>query len=192
MIRDRRRHLVWLAIAVVLVAAVCRLRQQGRRWRCACGGRLLWSGNTWSAHNSQHLLDPYSLTHVLHGVVLYWALARLFPRLTLLWRLWLAVSVEATWEVVENSEAVIRHYREATAALGYHGDTVINSLGDIASCAAGFALAHRLGPRWSVLCYIGTEAGLLLWIRDNLTLNIVMLIRPIDSIKAWQMGVSSQ
>src|SRR5207248_298465 len=138
-------------------------RSQGRLWWCACGQPNLWSGDAWGPHNSQHLLDPYSLTHVLHGVVFCGLFAWCCPRLRPAWQLWLTVVVESLWEVVENSAAVIERYRAATAALGYQGDTVANSLGDITSCALGFVLARRLGFRRSVVVFFVTEAILLLW-----------------------------
>jgi len=131
-------------------------------------------------------LDPYSFTHVLHGFLLCGLLALIAPRLSALWRLWLAVSIEALWELIENSEFVIRRYREQTAALGYHGDTIVNSLGDILVCGLGFVLAQHLGFRRAFAVFVLTEVALALWIRDNLTLNIVMLIHPIDAIKEWQ------
>jgi len=131
-------------------------------------------------------LDPYSFTHVLHGFLLCGLLALIAPRLSALWRLWLAVSIEALWELIENSEFVIRRYREQTAALGYHGDTIVNSLGDIFVCGLGFVLAQHLGFRRAFAVFVLTEVALALWIRDNLTLNIVMLIHPIDAIKEWQ------
>jgi hypothetical protein len=102
------------------------------------------------------------------------------------WQLWLAVSIEALWEVVENSEFVIRRYREETAALGYHGDTIVNSLSDILVCGLGFVLARRLGLCRTLALFAVTEIALAIWIRDNLTLNILMLIYPIDAIKEWQ------
>lgn len=139
-----RRILPWLAIIAALVATAYQLRVQGRLWICSCDYLLLWSGDAWSSNNSQHLLDPYSFTHVLHGFAFYGLLALIVPRLPAIWRLTLAVSIEAVWEVVENSEWVIERYREGTAALGYTGDTVVNSLSDIALCGLGFALAHRL------------------------------------------------
>lgn len=178
----------WLAIAVVLAVAAYLLHHQGRLWTCACGQVYLWVSDTWSSDNSQHWLDPYSFTHLLHGLVFFWLLAWSLPRLPLLWRLWLAVLIEALWEVVENSEQVIQRYREATAALGYQGDTVINSLGDILVCGAGFWLAFYLGFRRSLALFVITEIGLTLWIRDSLILNIIMLIYPIEAIKAWQLG----
>jgi predicted MFS family arabinose efflux permease len=123
---------------------------------------------------------------VLHGFLLCGLLALIAPRLSALWRLWLAVSIEALWELIENSEFVIRRYRQETAALGYHGDTIVNSLGDILVCGLGFVLAQHLGFRRVFAVFVLTEVALALWIRDNLTLNIVMLIHPIDAIKEWQ------
>jgi len=133
-------------------------------------------------------LDPYSFTHVLHGFVLCGLLALIVPRLSQIWQLWLAVSIEALWEVLENSEFVIRRYREETAALGYHGDTIVNSLGDILVCGLGFVLARRLGLRRTLVLFVVTEVVLAIWIRDNLTLNILMLIYPIEGVKEWQAG----
>lgn len=155
---------------------------------CSCGQLLLWSGNVWSSDNSQHLFDPYSFTHLLHGLVLCGLLAWTVPRLPLVWRLWLAIFLEALWEVIENSEFIIRRYREATAALGYEGDTIVNSMGDILTCGLGFILAQRLGLRLSLALFVVMEVVLLIWIRDGLILNIVMLFYPIEAIKAWQMG----
>ena len=113
-------------------------------------------------------------------------LALIAPRLPALWRLWLAVSIEAVWEVIENSGFVIRRYRQETVALGYHGDTIVNSLGDILVCGLGFVVAQRLGFRRTFALFVVTEVTLAILIRDNLTLNIVMLIHPIDAIKEWQ------
>jgi hypothetical protein len=177
-----------LVVLVILAAAVALERAEGRLWWCACGRPDLWWGDTRSAHNSQHPFDPYSFTHVLHGVLLCgllgWAVPRLAPR----WRLCLAVALEAVWEVVENSEFVIQRYRSATAALGYQGDTVVNSLGDILSCVVGFLLARRLGPWGSLVLFVVIEAALLLWIRDSLVLQLLMLLCPIDAVKRWQTG----
>ncbi len=137
-------------------------------------------------HNSQHFLDPYSFTHVSHGLLLCGLLAWAAPRLAPAWQLLLAVCVETLWEVFENSAFVIQRYRTATMALGYEGDTIANSLGDILCCALGFLLARRLGLWASVALFVLTEIVLLLWIHDSLLLNVVMLIYPINAIKAWQ------
>jgi hypothetical protein len=177
-----------LALVAVLVAATFQLRNQDRSWWCSCGQTFLWVGDIWSSHTSQHLLDPYAFTHVLHGFLLFWLLSLLLPRIPKLWQLSLAILLEALWEVFENTEFTIQRYREATAALGYYGDSVANSLGDIAMCGIGFLTAQRLGLRRSLVAFAVTEVVLLFWIRDSLLLQILMLIHPIDSLKAWQMG----
>jgi Protein of unknown function (DUF2585) len=178
--------LPWFAILVVLLGTALVLRSQGRLWWCSCDYLLIWSGDPWSSDNSQHLLDPYSFTHVLHGFLLCGLLSLIALRLSALWRLWLAVAIEALWELIENSEFVIRRYREETAALGYHGDTIVNSLGDIVVCGLGFVLAHRLGFRRTFAVFLLTEVTLAILIRDNLTLNVLMLIYPIEAVKEWQ------
>lgn len=181
-----KRSLPWFAILVVLLGTALILRSQGRLWWCACDYLLVWSGDPWSSDNSQHLLDPYSFTHFLHGFLLCGLLTLLVPRSSTVWRLWLAITIEAVWEIVENSEFVIRRYREETAALGYHGDTIVNSLGDILVCGLGFIVAQRLGFRRAFVLFLLTEVTLAILIRDNLTLNIVMLIHPLETIKEWQ------
>jgi hypothetical protein len=178
----------WLGILAVVAATAFELRRQGRLWMCDCGRLLPWFGEAWSRETSQHLFDPYSFTHVLHGLLFCGLLAWALPRQAWSRRLWLAVSAEALWEVVENSDFVIRRYREATAALGYTGDTVINSLGDIAACGLGFLLARRLGALRSLLLFVATEVLLLVFIRDSLLLNIVLLIYPSARLRDWQAG----
>jgi hypothetical protein len=182
----RRKALPWLAIGAVLAATVFQLRRQGRLWWCSCGQADLWWGDIHSEHCSQHLFDPYSFTHVLHGVAFCGILAWTLPRLAPIWRLWLTILIESLWELLENSQLVIQRYRASTIALGYEGDSIVNSLSDILCCAAGFIIARRLGLRRSIAVFVLTELILLYWIRDNLTLNVLMLICPIDAIKAWQ------
>ena len=188
--RFRRSNHVrfWLATSAVLAVTVWQLRFQGRPWWCACGRPFLWVGDVNSSHNSQHLFDPYTFTHVLHGVALCGILAWCTPRIPLRWRFWLTILIESAWEVVENSQRVIERYRAATIALGYSGDSIVNSLADILSCGIGFVIASRIGLRASIVVFAATELVLLLWIRDSLALNILMLIYPSDAIKAWQMG----
>ncbi len=187
-ISPRKNVWPWLAIAVVLLIAIFALRYQGRLWICACGHVDLWAGNTKSSDNSQHLFDPYSFTHVLHGVILFWLIAWFAPRLSWAWQLWLAVAAEAVWEVVENSDFIIQMYREEAGALGYFGDTIVNSLGDIAMCGLGFVLPRYLGFGRSLALFVTVEVVLLFWIRDSLVLNILMLIYPVEWIKQWQAG----
>ena len=176
----------WLAMAAVLLGTAYQLRSQGRLLWCSCDYLLLWSGDPWSSDNSQHLLDPYSFTHVLHGFLFCGLIVLIAPRLSKAWQLWLAVSIEAVWELVENSEFVIQRYREETAALGYQGGTVVNTLADILLCGVGFVLARRVGFRLTAALFVATEVALALWIRDNLSLNVLMLVYPIEAVKEWQ------
>jgi len=178
----------WLSVLAIIGIAALQLRNQGRFWWCSCGRLWLWIGDAWSSHTSQHLFDPYSFTHILHGFAFCWLLSLALPRVSASWRLCLGIFLEAIWEVFENTEFVIQRYREATAALGYQGDSIANSLGDIIACCAGFLIAQRLGFRRSIIVFFAVELVLLIWIRDSLLLEILMLIYPIDSIKAWQVG----
>ncbi|MEI6166518.1 MAG: DUF2585 family protein [bacterium] len=174
-------------VALFLVATTCQLIVQGRVWWCTCGRWNLWAGDIWSAHNSQHVFDPYSFTHLLHGVAFFWILTWLFKRLTFPWMLTLTILMESVWEVAENTAFIIQRYREATIGLGYEGDSIINSLSDILCCTAGFILARHLGFRIAITMFVLIEVFLAIIVRDNLTLNVLMLICPIDAIKQWQM-----
>jgi hypothetical protein len=178
----------WLFILAVLAASIFQLRNQGRSWWCSCHQYFLWAGDIWSSHNSQHLFDPYSFTHVLHGFAFCWLLTLAVPRLSALWHLALATLLEAAWEVFENTEFVIQRYREETAALGYYGDSVFNAFGDILTCIVGFMIAQRLGFKRSAIVFVAAELTLILWIKDSLLLEILMLIYPIEALKAWQVG----
>jgi hypothetical protein len=184
----RSRANAWFALAILMVAHVALLRAEGRRWWCACGSPNLWTSDAHGPHNSQHLFDPYSFSHMTHGVLLcglMWLVARQLPAA---WRFCLAVAVEVAWEVVENTDVVIDRFRAGTAALGYRGDTVANSVGDVLSCMFGYWLARRLGLWWSVALVLVIEVGLLFWIRDNIVLDVLMLVFPIDAVGAWQAG----
>jgi hypothetical protein len=169
---------------------VLALSSEGRRWWCRCGRPFLWSGGIHSGHTSQHLADPYTLTHALHGMVLYALLRPSAGRLGPGSRLLLALALEALWEVVENSQAVVERYRRATIALGYAGDSVLNSVGDLAACGLGYLLAGRLPVRWSVAVVVLVEVALLAVYRDNLLLNVIMLVYPVEAVRTWQAGAS--
>jgi hypothetical protein len=179
----------WPVFAIVasFAATALLLRLEGRLWLCACGSIQLWSGQICSANNSQHFLDPYSFTHVLHGFLFFWLIAWLLSRFRANWQLALAIAVEAGWEVFENTNFIIDRYRSETAALGYNGDTVINSFGDILCCLIGFIVARRLGLRRSLVVFAVLELVLIVWIKDSLLLEILMLVVPIDAVRAWQM-----
>lgn len=184
---DRKRLWPSLVVVAILAVTVWLLRYEGRLWICACGQLSLWAGDVCSSNSSQQIFDPYSFTHLLHGFAFCGLLAWLIPKVPLRWRFCLMILLEALWEITENSAYVIQRYREATAALGYQGDTVVNSLGDITSCAIGFVIAYKLGLRRSLILFFAVEALMLVWIRDSLLLEIIMLLRPISAIKAWQL-----
>jgi hypothetical protein len=186
---DRTKVLEIVATGVVLLLMIVLLRAQGRLFLCACGQFEIWTSDTCSANNSQQLIDPYSLTHVLHGFLFFYLVALFFKRLTRNRQLVLAIALEAAWEVFENSSFVIDRYRTATAALGYQGDTVVNSIGDLLCAIVGFLIARKVGVLQSLILFVLFELILLLWIRDSLLLQVLMLVRPIEALKSWQMCV---
>lgn len=188
----------WGRLAIVRVAAVgflvalamaLALRIEGRLLICSCNRILVWVGDICSSNNSQHFFDPFSFTHVLHGFLLFWIISLVFNRMAPEWQISLAVLCEAAWEVFENTPFVINRYRTETAALGYEGDTIVNSSGDLLCAFIGVLVARQLGYRGSIIVFLIVEVILLLTIRDSLLLEIVMLIRPIATIKHWQMCV---
>jgi hypothetical protein len=176
-------------IVVVLCAALMALLlwMEGRLALCACGEFKFWIGDTCSSNNSQQLFDPYSFTHILHGFLLFWVVALLFRKLARSSQLAIALALEAAWEVFENTRFVIDRYRTDTAALGYTGDTIVNSFGDLACALVGFLIARKLGWWRSIVVFLLVELVLVIWIKDGLLLQILMLIFPVDAIKAWQM-----
>lgn len=186
-----RRAPAWMYVAaaasIVTVAAMILLAMGRTPW-CRCASIKLWSGDVWGPENSQQFTDPYTFTHITHGVLLYVLLHLVASRLPLRARAVLAVALESGWEVLENTDMVINRYRAATMALGYYGDSVFNSVGDILACAAGFVLAARLPARVALVLVILLEVALTLWIRDSLLLNVVMLIHPIQAVRTWQLG----
>jgi hypothetical protein len=187
---NRRRFFATLAaIFAVVVFTVFQLRNQGRIWWCKFGDFSAWSSDAWGKHNSQHLFDPYSFTHVLHGVLYFWLASFIFRKMPLAWRFFIALTVECAWEVIENSSFIIEHYRTATLALDYYGDSISNTLGDVLSCGIGFWLAYKLKFRRSLLLFLLIEIVLLITIHDSLLLNIVMLIHPIEALKVWQSNL---
>jgi len=186
-INHRRLLPFIIAIAVAAAMAVI-LRFQGRIWWCKLGDWAIYVNQAWNnSHTSQHVFDPYTFTHILHGVLFFWLTGLLFSKLAIEWRFLIATIAEAAWEILENSTYIIEKYRENTASLDYFGDSVINSISDVFSCSLGFWIAYKLGMWRSLALFIAVEIALLLWIRDSLLLNIVLLIYPIEVIKQWQM-----
>ena len=175
-------------VLMLLVLAAALLLSMGRIPICACGTVKLWHGDTMSSENSQHLADWYSLSHVIHGFLFYWGIWWLLRSWSFGDRLAIATLVEAFWEILENTPWIINRYREGTVSLDYFGDSVVNSMSDIGMMMLGFWLAHRLPVRWSIGLAIAMELLALAVIRDNLTLNVLMLLWPIEAVRAWQAG----
>ena len=179
---------MWLAIGATLLA-------MGRVPICACGSVKLWWGVVQSAENSQHITDWYSFSHVIHGLLFYgfahllWRRWRWLSGRPAAWALPIAVTFEGFWELLENSPLIIDRYRAVTVSFGYEGDSVLNSLSDIGFMTLGFWIASKL-PWWaSVMLALVFELFTLALIRDNLTLNVLMLIWPLDAVRQWQVGV---
>ena len=183
-----RDYFPWLAALAVVIAATISLNFQGRFWWCQAGDYSPWAWNIWTRHNSQHIIDPYSFTHILHGVLEFWLIGLVFKRVPLAWRFVMAIAIESTWEVAENTNYIINRYREATISLDYFGDSIINSLADIVCCATGFVIGYKLRFWRSLIFFLLTEVILIFWIRDSLIVNIIMLVYPVDAIRQWQMG----
>lgn len=175
-------------LAAIIAVQVLTLYLMGQPWICECGVVKLWEGVVFSVGNSQHIFDWYSFSHIIHGVLFYALFAYLFPRASWPQRLMLAVVVEVGWELIENTPAVIEHYRQQALAAGYVGDSILNSVSDTLMMVGGFLFARRF-PVWvSVALCIVLELFVLFMIRDNLTLNVINLIYPVEWIGDWQSG----
>jgi hypothetical protein len=185
-VKIERRH--WLIALGMAGAAALILLWMGRPPICTCGTVKLWADTVQGPDNSQHLADWYTPSHIIHGFLFYlfgWLFLRRNPFGD---RYLMAVAIEAGWELLENSQFIIDRYREATFAFGYNGDSVINSMADLGWMTLGFLLARRL-PVWATVAIAVAFELLTLWtIRDNLTLNVLMLVVPVDAIRDWQAG----
>ena len=185
------RDYVLIALALVVLQAIA-LHALGRVPVCTCGDIKLWQGTVNSSENSQHIFDWYTPSHVIHGVIFYAILWLFLPKTPVLLRLVVAVGIEVAWEVIENTPAIIERYRSGTISLSYYGDSILNSVADTLAMAFGFFLAARLPVAVSVVGVVAFELFTAYWIRDNLTLNIVMLLYPLDAIRDWQAALPNR
>lgn len=180
---------VGLAILILVASTGAVLAALGRIPWCSCGSGALWVGGIWSEHTSQHLLDPYSFSHYQHGLVFYgflwWCLR---GRIGVWERGLLALLLEAGWEVLENTPLVIDRYRAGTISADYTGDSILNSMGDLACCAAGYLTAAWIPAQGSLVLFLVIEVTMVLWLRDSLLLNVWMLLAPNQAVRTWQRG----
>jgi Protein of unknown function (DUF2585) len=181
-----RRH--WLFAFAIIIVTIGILVAMDRPLICTCGYVKIWEGQVNGPGNSQHIADWYTPSHITHGMLFFGIGYLLVRRHALGWRMVGAVALEMIWEIIENSPFIINRYREATLAVGYSGDSILNSVADGGWMLAGFLIASRLPWYATVAIILLFELFTLFMIRDNLTLNIVMLLAPIDAIKIWQGG----
>jgi hypothetical protein len=178
-----------IAVAGLIAFQIAVLWWMGRLPICECGTIKFWHGVVLSSENSQHIADWYTPSHILHGILFYGLLHLVMPRASFGVRLAIAMSLEVSWEIVENTDLIINRYRAGTISLDYFGDSILNSVSDSLMMLFGFVLASR-APVWtSVLIVVVAEVGTAYMIRDNLSLNIIMLLHPFDAIRAWQAAL---
>jgi hypothetical protein len=185
------RNVALIVFAMVALQAVI-LYALGRVPICTCGTIHLWQNTVNSAENSQHIFDWYTPSHVIHGILFYVALWLVFPKMPVALRFLLALGIEVAWEVVENMPFVIERYRSSTISFSYHGDSIVNSVSDAFAMSFGFLLAARLPVLVSVSLIVALELMVAYFVRDNLTLNILMLLYPLDSVRDWQAALPNR
>ena len=177
-----------ITLLVVVIATAVILLAMGRVPICTCGEIKLWTGDVISSDNSQHLSDWYTPSHIIHGFLFYWLFHVATPGLSIGWRAVGATVLEAAWEILENSPIIIDRYREATISLDYYGDSILNSSFDVVFMTMGFLIAARIPWLATLLIALSFEIFTAVMIRDNLSLNVLMLLWPVEAVKTWQGG----
>jgi hypothetical protein len=177
-----------LVILGIMAVQALVLHLMGRVWICSCGTVRFWVGDIWSPELSQQLFDWYTFSHIVHGILFYGLLRLVLPRAPVLVRLAIAVGLEVSWEIAENSPWVIEAYRQQALAAGYTGDSILNSLSDTVAMMTGFALARWLPWKATVALALALEIVVGALVRDNLTLNILNFVHRFPAIEAWQKG----
>lgn len=181
-------HVAYWLVAGAFATQIAVLLWLGQPAFCECGFVKFWEGEIFSQGNSQHIADWYTFSHIIHGFLFY-AIARyLFPKKS--FPIWLLVAViaEVSWEIFENTPMVINHYRQQALAVGYTGDSILNSVFDVLWMVLGFIIAYKVPVKVSIFIVIAMELFVLYFVRDNLTLNIINLIYPFEFLNKWQAG----
>jgi hypothetical protein len=178
----------WPAIGLTIFATIGWLAVNDAVWWSSTNASI-WSSEIWSSANSQHPLDPYTLTHTMFGILCFWTTSLIAKQLPLSRQFFLAILLACAWELAENSSFFIDRFRAATAAAEYTGDALVNSTTDIIACGVGFYLASRSKAVISIGIFFIVEIAMMFLVRDNLALNVVMIVFPVDSLRTWQLGV---
>jgi hypothetical protein len=185
----REWRLAAIGVVALLAVQAAVLYAFGQPLICACGYIKFWEGVVQSAGNSQHITDWYTFSHIIHGLLFFYIVRKLLPRLSIGSQFLIALAAEIGWEILENTPWIIDRYREQALAQGYTGDSILNSVSDTLAMIAGYIAARKL-PIWAVVLVIAVlEIIVALWIRDNLTLNVINLIYPFEFIQQWQAGI---
>jgi len=157
---------------------------------CTCGEIKLWVGSIFDGGNSQHIADWYTLSHILHGVLIALLGRLVFPRLSYEVLLVTAIVTGIGWELIEHTDFVLDAFRATTINAGYHGDSVLNSVADYIWMMGGFYAAYAMRTANVVAMVAALELSAAFVARDSLTLSTLMLLYPLDAVESWQQEIN--